>query len=155
MGNITQLKNGNFLINMGSLNRVIEITPGGKVVWDCFTEKLDSTGTYYHAFSHYRVSTCSSLYPNVFSVKPVFYSIEPGNIKIDFTITNVGTEIQSYVILALDKNKEIINSFQQQTGFFEPGNSRTIEVKSNDKRIKSFIIRANGSCVSELISLEQ
>ena len=155
MGNVTQLKNGNFLINMGSLNRVIEITPGGKVVWDCFTEKLDSTGTYYHAFSHYRVSTCSSLYPNVFSVKPVFYSREPGDIKLDLTITNVGTEKQSYVILALDKNREVVNSFQHQTGPLESGNARTIEIKSDDKRIKRFIIRANGSCVTELISLEE
>ena len=153
MGNVTQLKNGNFLINMGSLNRVIEITPESKVVWDCFTEKLDSTKRYYHAFSHYRVSTCSSLYPNVFSVKPVIQNKTPGSIKLDLVITNVGSESQTYEVYALNKKGEIINGFHEQTNSYKSNETRGIQIESTDKHIVAFLIRAKGTGVDEVVSL--
>ncbi len=154
MGNVTQLKNGNFLINMGSLNRVIEITPESKVVWDCFTEKLDSTKRYYHAFSHYRVSTCSSIYPNVFSAKPTVYSKSHGNIKLDLTIINVGSDTQSYEIYALNKKNDIIPGFAKEVSNLKTNASKTIELVSNDKRIVSFLVICKGTNVTELIKLE-
>jgi len=154
MGNVTQLKNGNFLINMGSINRVIEIKPESKVVWDCFTEKLDSTKRYYHAFSHYRVSTCSSLYPNVFSVKPKFYSKAQGNLKLDLTIINVGSDKQSYEIYALNKKNEIISGFYMEAIDCKTNHPKTMEILSNDKRIVGFIVRAKGTTVTETIKIE-
>lgn len=154
MGNVTQLDNGNFLINMGSLNRVIEITPQSKVVWDCFTEKLDSTKTYWHPFSHYRVSTCSSLYPNVLSVLPKLLDKTNSSIKLQLTLFNVGSEDQNYEFLLLNKRKEVIDNFNGNEKFLKCHQSDEIEFTVENKDAEYLLIRAKGTGVSEFIDLD-
>lgn len=66
-GNIDQLKNGNYLINMGSSHRCIEVTPEKKVVWSVVEESSDSNGVW-SPFRQYRSHYSPSLYPCYFSI---------------------------------------------------------------------------------------
>lgn len=108
LGNVTPLKNGNYLINMGALNRVVEIQPDGTVVWDCFTEKLDSVKKYWHTFQQYRVSTTPSLYPNEYSVNVKNTKYNDDKTEISLTLFNVGSETFTYGIYAGNNTQKAV-----------------------------------------------
>ncbi len=104
LGNVTELSNGNYLVNMGALNRVAEIQPDGNVVWDCFTEKYDSLKHVWRPFQQYRVATTSSLYPNEFTAKWEETGRTSTALKGKMTIYNVGSDNHSYSVLEKYKN---------------------------------------------------
>lgn len=107
LGNVTELSNGNYLINMGALNRVVEIQPDGNVVWDCFTEKYDSLKHVWRPYQQYRVATTSSLYPNEFTAKWEESGRTATALKGKLIIFNVGSDNHSYSISAKHKNGTI------------------------------------------------
>lgn len=93
-GNIEELSNGNYLINMGSLNRCIEISPSKQIVWDAFVESWSKEKNEWVASSQYRSHYIPSLYPCYFTVAVV------GKVssKVTVTIFNEGAEADSYYI---------------------------------------------------------
>ncbi|HEU4718356.1 MAG TPA: aryl-sulfate sulfotransferase, partial [Bacteroidia bacterium] len=99
-GNIDLLPNGNYLINMGSLNRCIEVTKDGKVVWDVFEEGLAPDKVTWGPFRQYRSHCYSSLYPCYFT------SNISGKISstIPLVINNEGTESDSYIVECKQKD---------------------------------------------------
>lgn len=98
LGNVLQLRSGNYLVNMGAINRVFEVTPRGEVVWDVFIEKLDTFKRVWRFFPQYRVAAASSLYPNEFSYRWEPKLSEAGTVTGQIYIGNVGSETNSYTI---------------------------------------------------------
>ena len=98
LGNVTELRSGNYLVNMGAINRVFEVTPDGEVVWDFFVESLDTFKSVWRFAPQYRVSTTPSLYPNEFSAR--WETGMPVNnlLSGELTVTNVGSETNSYTV---------------------------------------------------------
>jgi hypothetical protein len=93
-GNIDELPNGNFLINMGSLHRCIEITPDKKIVWDVVEEYYNKDSAKYLPMRQYRSHYVSSLYPCWFSVL-----IRSNTSKaVTVELMNEGTEADSYSV---------------------------------------------------------
>lgn len=131
LGNVTPLKNGNYLINMGALNRVVEIQPSGDIVWDSFTDKYDSIKEVWRPFQQYRVSTVSSLYPNEFSVKLNPVKIQGENNTAKVTIYNVGSDDYSYRISYVSGGKQVILNESTGTIYAGQDKSFTIEIPKN------------------------
>lgn len=155
MGNVSQLKNGNFLINMGSLNRVCEITPKGEVVWDLFVEKHDSVKESWKPFSQYRVAVATSLYPNEFSAKWEPDAAKGNYLDGKLTIYNVGSEPNSYSVFSehRDGSKKLLATLpvvlpQQST---QAAVSIPRELISEQTRI---VIRVNEKSYYEVLNIE-
>lgn len=68
MGNVQVLPNGNFLVNMGKVNRIFEVNELQGVVWNCLIDKWNSFSETWEPYSNYRASWSSSLFPYEFSV---------------------------------------------------------------------------------------
>lgn len=127
LGNVTPLKNGNYLINMGALNRVVEIQPSGDIVWDSFTEKYDSIKETWRPFQQYRVSTTSSLYPNEFSVKLNSLKAQGEDNTAKMTIYNVGSNTFTYQVSYMENGKSV--TLVESTGEIKTGQNKTIEIR--------------------------
>jgi hypothetical protein len=93
-GGIEELPNGNYLINMGSLNRCIEISPSKQITWDVFVESWSKEKNTWIAFNQYRSHYIPSLYPVYFTV------VRAGKVgsSVTLTIFNEGTEADSYYV---------------------------------------------------------
>jgi len=109
LGNVTELANSNYLVNMGALNRVVELQPDGTVVWDCFTEKYDSLKQVWRPYQQYRVATTTSLYPNEFTAKWDETGRTATSLKGRLIIFNVGSDAHTYSISAKHKNGTVTN----------------------------------------------
>jgi hypothetical protein len=93
-GSIDELPNGNYLINMGSLHRCIEITPDKKIVWDVIEEYYNADSAAYLPYRQYRSHYVSSLYPCWFSS-----TVTKNNSKsVSVDIVNEGTEPDGYSV---------------------------------------------------------
>ncbi len=144
LGNVTPMKNGNYLINMGAMNRVVEIQPNKTIVWDFFTEKYDSTKNIWKHFQQYRVSTTTSLYPNEFSVK-----LSPKqNISLtqkgEMTIYNVGSLNFAYSVSVITNSGKSIKLSETPVIPSEKHASVSFEIPPNTDA-KSIEIQAIGS----------
>lgn len=62
-GGVDELPNKNLLVNFGNINRTIEISRDGKIVWDAFTEYQSSDTSDWLGAGQYRSHYCASLYP--------------------------------------------------------------------------------------------
>lgn len=93
-GNVDEMPNGNLLVNMGSLNRSIEITRNKEVVWDAFVEYWLPDKQTWQSFNQYRSHYAESLYPCYFT------SIYSGKTKTTASVTifNEGTGTDSYTV---------------------------------------------------------
>lgn len=93
-GSIDELPNGNYLINMGSLHRCIEITPDKRIVWDVVEEYYNTDSAKYLPFRQYRSHYVSSLYPCWFTA-----IIRTNNSKaVTVEVVNEGTEADNYSV---------------------------------------------------------
>lgn len=156
LGNVTELKNGNLLVNMGAINRVFELTPNGKIVWDVLIEQWNEESQLWRAFPHYRVATASSLYPNTFSVKWELHALVDGAPRGELTVFNVGSESNSYTVYRRLTNGELKAVATIPT--IPSGESESIMVSLpefdwHDDR-HELLIRTNGKWVWELIFLD-
>jgi len=91
-GSVDELPNGNLLVNFGTLNRCIEISRDGKIVWDAFTESFAADSGIWRAAGQYRSHYSSSLYPCYFTA-----AIKTATKKLVVVdIWNEGTEPDAY-----------------------------------------------------------
>jgi hypothetical protein len=124
-GNVLELPDKNLLVNMGTLNRTIEVTRDKKVVWDSFTEKWDPKLNRWEPFPQFRSCYISSLYPCYFTANITRNSIRKGqNGNATLTIYNEGTETDNYEIIFDGRNKSIKSSTNQ----VQPGKSATLDI---------------------------
>jgi len=125
-GNIDRLKNGNFLICMGNMNRIFEVTPGKKIVW---AETIKTTGKIGDIYFHrlYRAHYVSSLYPCYFAFQTMEDTVQSGRPQVHIKIFNKGSESDSYHI----KVSAVSGKYTQQfnTASFNPSNSATYEIQ--------------------------
>jgi hypothetical protein len=93
-GSVDELPNKNLLVNFGNINRTVEMTRDGKIVWDAFTESYVNDSIGWVAAGQYRSHYCSSLYPIWFSVAP----LSSTKTMVTFNIWNDGDDADNYSI---------------------------------------------------------
>lgn len=93
-GSVDELPNKNLLVNFGTINRCIEITRDGKIVWDAFSEAFAADSNIWRPAGQYRSHYSSSLYPCYFTANIV----ENSNKAVTMNIWNEGTETDTYLI---------------------------------------------------------
>ncbi len=152
MGNVCELQNGNLLVNMGSVNRVFELTPNGEIAWDVLIEQWSEESHMWRALPHYRVATSSSLYPNEFSVK--WESLPGDQKKGQLTVFNVGSEVNSYTVYTKDMNGKL--KILKHLPQLPPGESASAVIALPGNQWEDqpqLLIQANGKWVWETIEL--
>ncbi|MDH4473097.1 MAG: aryl-sulfate sulfotransferase [Fluviicola sp.] len=135
LGNVEELSNGNYLVNMGAIHRIFEVTPKGEITWDIFVEKLDTFKRVWRFHPQYRVALTSSLYPNEFTSKWTPKKGKGDQLIGSISLFNVGTEKNRYTVFV-----------QQETGSWlalteiptiEAGQSRTTVVTIPKKHLNT------------------
>jgi hypothetical protein len=107
-GSVVELPNHNLLLNMGSINRTIEVTRNKEIIWDAFTEKWSKEDKIWVPYPQFSASYISSLYPCYFTADVTSNAIENGKEKsATLRIYNEGTEVDSYEIIY--DNGNIVN----------------------------------------------
>lgn len=106
-GYAMMLPNKNILINTGGAERMLEVTPAKKIVWECTYQKYDSAALVWKPFNNYRCGITSSLYPRYFTAEQVYSgnSLAGGSVKIN----NDGTENDRYQLEITDGIGNIID----------------------------------------------
>lgn len=107
LGSVTELPNGNLLVNMGAINRILEITRDKKVVWDVWVEKFDTFKKGWEFYPQYHVGVAGSLYPNEFCVKTYGRRDKKGWWG-SVTLVNVGSETNTYSFWTEKKGKPVL-----------------------------------------------
>ncbi len=105
LGNVKLMNNGNYLINQGSNNRIVEITKNKKVLWDMMLYRFDSEKNKWTNAGPYRIDYSSSLYPYYFSVNyNQSYSV--------VTIFNEGDFKDAYCVEIVDGNNQVLQTIE-------------------------------------------
>lgn len=112
-GNVTEMTNGNLLVNLGEIPRAVEVTQTGEVVWSMFCDKFDDGVKQWKPFAQYRVHHASSLYPYEFTTLLVNNQLEKRNRKLIVRIYNVGTEADSFNVTCF-KGKKVLYRSQSE-----------------------------------------
>lgn len=108
MGNAELMKNGDYLVNMGQIARLFEVTPEKQIVWDCLPEKWNSDSSRWEAFPNYRLNFQRSLYPKYFSV-----SLKNDELNAPYMIVqNEGSDADSYIVLLTCSGKKKTHRIQ-------------------------------------------
>ncbi len=136
-GSVQKLKNGNFLVCMGQLNRIFEITGDGKIMWDGFCERYLTAEKKWTNYPQYRVSSASSLYPIWFS----FRFNEVGKRKGELLIVNNGSEADTYTIYLKTKANKIVEKYETNKVPANGSWSKILNFKRKDLMIE--VISAN------------
>ncbi len=97
-GNLTEMRNGNLLVNMGTIPRCFEVTRKGDLIWDLSIERYDTNHRMWLPFPQYRVSFSSSLYPYEMTGRVTSDSWEKDMRKISVKVWNVGSESDTYTV---------------------------------------------------------
>ncbi len=149
-GSIQSLQNGNFLVCMGHLNRIFEVTKGGKVVWDGFYEKYLAAEKKWTAFPQYRVSSASSLYPICFSFK----CKAVGKKKLELTIVNNGSEKDSYMVYVKAKANTILQEFKTDDVVAGENFVKEINLKCKSKNLIIEVVSKTNSLSVKRMTIE-
>lgn len=122
LGNVEELNNGNYLVNMGAIHRIFEVSPKGEIAWDIFVEKLDTFKRVWRFYPQYRVAPVSSLYPNEFTVKWTPKKVKGEQLIGSVSLFNVGSEKNRYTLyVELDNGTSVPLT---EIPAIEPGQSR-------------------------------
>jgi hypothetical protein len=125
-GNVDRLKNGNLLVCMGNMNRIFEVTPAKKIVWNSAIKVKGRTGDiYYHRL--YRAHYISSLYPCYFTFQTDLDTLKEKDLRFNVKIFNKGSESDSYQV----KISSAHGTFSKQFTTATVGSNRslTLEIK--------------------------
>ena len=117
-GNLEELPNGNIFVNMGSINRCIEINRKGELVWDLFMNYFDTNHNLWLPFPNYRVSTASSLYPTLYHASATKTESESAtkSLEVSVVIYNLGSEADTYTIELIDEKGSVVHKKQISIG---------------------------------------
>ena len=97
-GGVEELKNGDLLVCMGTVNRIFEINRDKKIVWSSTAEQWDWRDSVWRPVDLYRVHNFSSLYPCYFTVQTGSDTIDKTSSALQLRIFNDGTESDSYTV---------------------------------------------------------
>lgn len=103
-GNLIEMPDGNIVINMGSINRCVEITRKGELIWDMFMTQYDTLRKIWRPFPSYRVSYESSLYPYLFHATAQESASKkyPGKRLVTVKLFNLGSEEDTYTVALIN-----------------------------------------------------
>ncbi len=151
MGNLQELDNGNILINMGGINRCIEITREGQVVWDLFMEKYDMNMKNWMKFPNYRVNYTPTLYPHVFRQKIINDVKKRGMRTVTLEIYNIGDLSDTYDFELRNTEGKLIFENSPTKISIAPGASQTVKLKFKNKKKQNILIKTSSSlCFNNL-----
>jgi hypothetical protein len=95
-GNVYEMQNGNLLVNMGSLNRVFEVSRSGELVWDMFMHRYDTNMRTWVAAPQYRVCYVPNYYPSEMSARVLKDKMEGDERTIQVRVWNLGSEAEEF-----------------------------------------------------------
>lgn len=144
-GNVFEMSNGNLLINMGSLNRCIEVTRNSELVSDMFIEKFDSLSNLWRPFPQYRVNYAPSLYPFEFTSKVNENYRKKKQRTIVIRVYNVGNEADVYTVSGSYKK----GALPETTVSIEPGQYQDISYRISTRKSCSISVCAEHCLYSE------
>lgn len=128
MGNLQEIENGNILINMGGINRCIEISRSGELAWDMFMERYDTIQKTWAKFPQYRVNEASSLYPYLFRSKIVADNQAGAARTMTVRIYNIGDHEDTYTV-GLWQNGHALNlKVKPEPVRIAPGESAEVKI---------------------------
>ena len=94
-GNVDVLKNGNYLVCLGNLDKMVELTPDKKIVWQAeIKPNRKRTFSYFHRL--YRAHYISSLYPCYFCFQTDNDTVTKRSPKFNIRLFNKGSEPDAY-----------------------------------------------------------
>lgn len=98
MGSIDLLPNDHFLINMGGVNRIIEVTRDKKILWDVMPETFVREQNKWEPSKQYRSHYASSLYPCYFTIQASTETWKKSTKEVQLLIVNEGTDADTYLL---------------------------------------------------------
>ncbi len=133
-GNVDELPNGNFLVCTGTNNRIFEITPQKKILWNAITgsnggEKIRKLKTTPIFQAHY----ASSLYPCYFTAQTDKEVLTKNASSFNLKIFNEGTEDDAYTIAVTSTSQSFAK--QLTTAVIPKAGSTSLEIKPNKQLI--------------------
>jgi hypothetical protein len=109
-GSAEELPNGNILTGMGTVNRILEVTPEKEVVWDGFiVRKNPMDKDKWDPFPQYRVHFSPTLWPVLFSIQI------SGSTQPTIQIRNEGTAGDEYTIEVKSVNLKEVRIIKTKT----------------------------------------
>jgi hypothetical protein len=97
-GGVDELKNGNLLVCMGTVNRIFEVTRDKRIVWSSIIEQRDQQDSIWVPVVLYRAHYTSSLYPCYFTTQTNLDTLNKKSASFQLRIFNDGTEDDSYQV---------------------------------------------------------
>lgn len=123
-GNVIEMENDNLLVCMGSVDRIFEVNPGKRVVWNAVVEcHVDSS---WREVSLNRAHYTSSLYPCYFTIQTNCDTLNSGQVTFQLKVFNNGTEDDSYDVDILSQSGNYKKQFS--TSVLRGGKSITFQV---------------------------
>lgn len=101
MGNVHPLDTAHFLVNMGKVARLFEVSLDNRIIWHCLPERWNPEAATWKPQSNYRLAYSSSLFPCYFSF--ALKQANTGGEKI-LALVNEGSEDDSYTIRFIPAN---------------------------------------------------
>lgn len=103
MGNVQPVDSSHYLVNMGHVSRLFEVTRDKKITWDCLPEIWDNKTSTWKPERNYRLAFSKSLYPYYVS-----FSLKNGTAKNSYSlsIVNEGSEDDTYSIRIIPGTNE-------------------------------------------------
>lgn len=137
-GSAEELPNGNILTGMGTVNRILEVTPEKEVLWDGFiVRKNPMDPNIWDPFPQYRVHHSPTLWPVLYSVKI------SGGVAASILINNEGTVEDQYTIEVFSadmKEKQTIS-----TGPVLPGQNSRVKLPFGPEKGMSMRVHSGKS----------
>ena len=97
-GSVDELKNGNLLVCMGTINRIFEVTRNKNIVWSAVIEKHSYSDSSWLPYTLYKTHYASSLYPCYFTAQTSVDTLNKSSSSFSLKIFNDGTEDDSYQV---------------------------------------------------------
>ena len=125
-GNADELKNHSFLVCMGAINRVFEVTRDKQVVWNALIEQNSNNDSGWVPKPLYRAHYTSSLYPCYFTAQTNRDSLSKTNSSFTIKVFNEGTENDSYSVAVLSASKAV--NEKKGSAIIQPGRSANFSI---------------------------
>ena len=125
-GNVDLLKNGNYLVCLGNVDKMIEVTPDKKIVWQAEIKPNQKRSfNYFHRL--YRAHYVSSLYPCYFTFQTSKDTVAKESGQFNIRLFNKGSEPDAYRVKVTSTSGAILQQFLVDT--VQPGRSVTMNIK--------------------------
>ena len=97
-GNVMEMPNGNLLVNMGTINRVFEVTRSGELVWDMFMHRYDTNHNMWMAAPQYRIIYSNSYYPSEMTARVLEDKIKSDQRHVKVRVWNLGNKTEDFLV---------------------------------------------------------